>query len=668
MARAKLTDVLLAVNAAVNQDKVISKQRNKEYPLQVWYLLASFIAFLTICNFAALLYHRRRSRKPFSAGGERSPSTLQKLPSAAVHVFRTLAFRCTVHGEYIPPSMPRRFDEHTPVGDYAFNFTEFFLACAYIAVIFTWALINSTNLAGERFHPRYYANRSGFIAASQFPLLIALGMKNNIISFLTGVSFDKLNLLHRVVARVLMVLLWLHGGGRLQQDGKAENMEYFGEAWFRWGWVAVTALTMLSVLSFRPIRNRGYEFFLIAHFFVVIILLVGSYIHTKDTGEQHFVWPSFIVWGLDRFVRFMRTFVVNGGYLNLLGKGAGKDALAARVEVVSAHLLRVTLYLPDRFSWTPGQIAYLSVPRVSWTPWQSHPFTIASIDAGVSRDKSRSRDTSGSSSPQEKEGSAENVGGQAVDLCTPGYSKELVFLLRVRNGFTKRLLDVATNNEQHIPTFTAFVDGPYCTPPTVRGYGTVLLFAGESFVVPIIDEANNRLWRTGGSGVSFTLPLLLDLIHACKTGANPACGRVVFVWALRHIDEIAAISDTLCRALAGMDPQVLGLDIRIHVTTSVEDTDGDAESAETDVEKEGMGTKAKLLAFPCVHVCEGRPTVDEIVSTEVGAATGAVSVNVCGTRGLSEHVRRALRAGTSGSDVLQGGPSVCLHVEAFGNA
>lgn len=98
--------------------------------------------------------------------------------------------------------------------------------------------------------------------------------------------------------------------------------------------------------------------------------------------------------------------------------------------------------------------------------------------------------------------------------------------------------------------------------------------------------------------------------------------------------------------------------------------DCDEASAATDMEKGGDAATRRLLGFPYIRVCEGRPDVDEIVRTEIGAATGDMSVRnaVCGARTLTEHVQRALRGATSGADVLRGGPSVRLHVEAFGGA
>ncbi|KAF7337128.1 Ferric/cupric reductase transmembrane component 1 [Mycena venus] len=648
--RANLSSILDAAvdakkAAPVNPDKAPSIQRNYDYPKQIWYLLASFIALVSIYHFTTLFVARLCAPKAKSvpAGGRGRLSLIRCLPLAVVHVFRTVAFRITAS-----------------FGSYTLNVAEFFLACGYITAIFTWEFVNTTDLEGERFSLRYYANRAGHIAATQFPLLIALGMKNNIIGFLTGISFDKLNLLHRVVARVLCVVLWIHAGGRLKQNGAAENMQDFGEAWFRWGFVSVTALTMLCFLSVRPLRKRGYEMFIVAHFFVAVILLVGSFIHTKNQKTSRFVWPSFVLWGVDRLLRLLRIFVVNGGYLNLLRVGKSATPLEACVDVISAHLLRVTVCVPDRVSWAPGQVAYLSIPAISRTPWEAHPFSISSIDpgSGASSGAKTSQNTSGTSSRDEKtqeSESGEDAKTLVLPMTTSRYSKRkhLVFLIRVRGGFTKRLLTSAKNSESR--TFKVYVDGPYGSPPPMTGFGTVLLFSG-------------------GSGVSFTLPLLLDLIRKSKAKTNPTCGRVVFVWAIRRTEQIRAISDLLSSCLDAIESLGLGLDIRIHVTTSEEDTEDDATSANTDVEKGGECAPAgrvnnpnKLLALPFVQLVEGRPGVEQIIRSEIGTATGAISVNVCGPRGLAQHVRRALCTATSVSDVLCGGPSVKLHVEAFGN-
>ncbi|KAJ6601629.1 ferric reductase NAD binding domain-containing protein [Mycena sp. CBHHK59/15] len=623
---------------AVNPDRAPSHSRSYGYPKQIWYLLASFIALVSLCHFAMKLYSFLRLKNPsIDRAGPRSvrgPIALRRLPVAMSNVVRNIAFRLTI-----------------PFGgSYRVNFAEFFIGSAYIAILFTWALLNTTSIAGVHYSPQYYANRAGLIAATQFPLMIALGMKNNVLTFLTGISFDKLNVLHRVAARVLCVMLWIHGAGHIIENGSAGNRENLQEVWFRCGIMALSSLTLLCFLSIRPLRNRAYELFLAAHFCVALVFLCGAYYHAENNGLGYYLWPSLFVWGLDRFLRLVRIFLVNGGHSTLLStllRKNGPHPLHASIDVVFPQFLRVAVRRPDHFRWAAGQMAYLSIPSISAAPWETHPFTIASIDDDIRQtdgdNESPSRDES-----CEKGESVDSLHVAAEALSPTGYSKKLVFLLRVHDGFTKRLLNAALAPETGA-TFKAYIDGPYCNPPSIRGFGTVLFVCG-------------------GSGISFTLPLLLDLIRRANKGTNPECHKVTFVWAVRHAEHIKLISDTLSSALEGISDS-LAIDIRIHITACVEDTDGASYSVDPEKSESSLRTSEdKLQQVPCVRVFSGRPNVHAIVKSEVAAATGAMAVNVCGTGGMAEHVRSALRSSSSASDIIRGGPSVTLHVEAFGDS
>jgi ferric-chelate reductase len=123
----------------------------------------------------------------------------------------------------------------------------------------------------------------------------------------------------------------------------------------------------------------------------------------------------------------------------------GTDKCArGTVELLSEDTLRITLTrrMP---AWTAGQHAYLLLPGVSMLPTEAHPFTIASA-------------------PHSLDG-------------TPGSAeKELVFIVRTRGGFTRRLRERVRGG---MSKATAFVDGPYGAPPDLSEYSTCVLFAGE---------------------------------------------------------------------------------------------------------------------------------------------------------------------------------------------
>lgn len=124
------------------------------------------------------------------------------------------------------------------------------------------------------------------------------------------------------------------------------------------------------------------------------------------------------------------------------------------MELLSDDTVRLTLR--RRFSWIPGQHAYIILPTISNLPTEAHPFTIASIPESVDGAK----------------------------------DKDVVFLIRGRGGFTQRLRDHATRNG--VCTVPAYLDGPYGCPPDLRSFSTCILVAGGwyiYFVLFIVDTS-----------------------------------------------------------------------------------------------------------------------------------------------------------------------------------
>ena len=152
----------------------------------------------------------------------------------------------------------------------------------------------------------------------------------------------------------------------------------------------------------------------------------------------YYGWPSMVLWGLEYFLRLVRIVVYNFSYINPFGSKntASQDAT---VDVLTESVLRVTIHRPSYFHWRPGQSAYLSFSSVNAYPLESHPFTIATTDDATSSGE-----------------------------------KKLIFVFRVRNGFTKRLMHVASPDT----TYKVFINGPYGSPPILVGYNTIILIAG----------------------------------------------------------------------------------------------------------------------------------------------------------------------------------------------
>lgn len=146
-----------------------------------------------------------------------------------------------------------------------------------------------------------------------------------------------------------------------------------------------------------------------------------------------------VVWAFDRVLRAGRLL-----YNNRVVVSKDKQHCTATVELISSDTVRLTLR--RRFNWLPGQHAYIILPTVSDLPTEAHPFTIASIPEPLdSKDDSKDRD--------------------------------VVFLIRGRDGFTGRLREHAVDNG--ICTVPALVDGPYGCPPDLTRFSTSILIAGQ---------------------------------------------------------------------------------------------------------------------------------------------------------------------------------------------
>lgn len=82
------------------------------------------------------------------------------------------------------------------------------------------------------------AIRSGLMAIACVPILVALSGKANVVTFFTGISHERLNILHRWVAWISFALSLLHSLPYFV--GSAQNPVSGGEAqvkmqFYMWG-------------------------------------------------------------------------------------------------------------------------------------------------------------------------------------------------------------------------------------------------------------------------------------------------------------------------------------------------------------------------------------------------------------------------------------------------
>ncbi|KAI0725205.1 iron reductase [Fomitopsis betulina] len=585
-------------------DKALRVARAKGYPKEVWWFVACFIALVSLCQFGSWVANKisKTLRKADAEAGtdpSRGRFSVRHIPRAVINAYRVVAFRWTLN-----------------IGSsYTLNMADLVVSCAYLIALFIWEFINTTDVAGIKYDFKYWGNRAGTIATAQMPLVTALGTKNNVLSYITGISYEKLNFVHRMTARSLFALLWVHSGNKLYGLNWDRDPSYEIPT----GLAAMIALTILVFLSIRPVRENAYEFFFIVHFFMVAVFLIGGYFHANSEGFGSYVWPSFIIWALDRFIRVVRVLFANHLYFSWSGKRAHLDA---SVERLSPHFLRVRIARPTHFHWRPAQTAYLIMPTVSRLPTESHPFTISSV-----------------------EGQETKLLGEDAP-----YWNELVFLMNVRDGFTQRLAKVADTGKK----VKVLIEGPYGFTPDLTNDDTAILVSG-------------------GSGVTFTLPTLLGIVDDARAGKS-RCTKVIFIWAIRDSSHVSWISKALKQALE-LAPPSLKISVQIYVTAGEPPVTSEKAYDDDSVHNDASGSDEKgspapsLADFSAVSFNAGRPDLRAILRDEASVATGRMSVTVCGSQAIARACRSALSFPVSGpSTTLRGGPDVVLHVEAFGYA
>jgi len=159
----------------------------------------------------------------------------------------------------------------------------------------------------------------------------------------------------------------------------------------------------------------------------------------------------------------------------------------ARLVLIQDDAVKITI--PTTLKWAPGQHIFIRFPSIR--KFESHPFTIASIPA--------SKITSSVF------GDAE--GGDAE-------KNEIVVLLRPHTGLT---LELAKATKDMTVTIPAILDGPYGhAEASFRAYSEVLLLVG-------------------GSGVSYAIPVLTDLVRRMNEPSGESrCAKVELVWVMRR--------------------------------------------------------------------------------------------------------------------------------------
>lgn len=358
--------------------------------------------------------------------------------------------------------------------------------------------------------PLYYASiafgspplaiRAGMMSVALVPWVVALATKANPISVMTGVSHERLIVLHRWGAWICIFLALIHAipfwyQSTRDASGFATYKLYFFQHWyiFTTGISALAPLLFLGLHSLPVFRRMAYEFFVMLHIPVAWGFIGLMFWHCNNyLGSWSYLYATLAIMVLSWVMRFFFLNWTNPFRASFL---IGEESA---ITILPENAIKVTI--PTQKRWRPGQYVYLRMPGISL--FGNHPFTIASLCSA--------------DFPSE-------YGEEYRDMT-------LVF--RPFGGFTRKVFDTAHRKGPY-KTYRAFIDGPYGgMQRDMASFDQVIFFAG-------------------GSGITAIASQLLDLIKRMRDG-KATTTSIKVVWALKRPELMEWFKEELriCRECA----------------------------------------------------------------------------------------------------------------------
>ena len=376
----------------------------------------------------------------------------------------------------------------------------FIVSAALILVILYSFLPQPLYYATIRYGSPPLAIRAGMISVAMMPWIVALSMKANLISIITGIGHERLNVLHRWGGYICLILALIHTVPFYitpvwDQGALQVFQNYFVGQYYVYGTgvAALTPLIFLCVHSLPFLRSKMYELFVVLHVPASIVFLAMMFWHCNNyLTSWAYLWATTAIWLASYMIRL---FYLNWTKYWRMSWLCGEECA---LTVLPENAVKITI--PTQVRWRPGQFVYLRMPGISI--FENHPFTIASLCS---------------------EDFPSDYGEQYRDM---------VIVFRPFGGFTRKAINSALEKGPY-HTYRAFIDGPYGgMQRDLASFETVVLIAG-------------------GSGITAIVSQLLLLIKKMRDG-TAVTKQVQVIWALKRPETAEWFREELriCRQFA----------------------------------------------------------------------------------------------------------------------
>ncbi|KAF8866126.1 hypothetical protein BDZ45DRAFT_667984 [Acephala macrosclerotiorum] len=335
------------------------------------------------------------------------------------------------------------------------------------------------------------ADRFGIVFVANLPLLYLLAAKNQPLRFLTGRSYESLNIFHRRLGELLYFQGLFHTAGMIFVSYVLIRPNGFGLLRFlllpviALGLGAFFSYELLCFTSLSSFRQLWYELFLGLHIFLQIAALVFVFFH--HSVARPYVGLALAILLGDRLVYRLWT---------------KSTSLEARVEILEdretvklsstiirrpAGQLSAILGTSIAAGWAATDHIFITIPSLARKHiLQAHPFTIASAAPLPNEEKAH-----------------------------------LNLLIRAQDGFSRDLLRAAQIHK----TLNIRVDGPY----------------GSSHARHMLEDSDLALVVAGGSGIAVGWPLIQNLLDSTRSSDTEIASlfslrrqKIVLIWVIHQ--------------------------------------------------------------------------------------------------------------------------------------
>jgi hypothetical protein len=169
-------------------------------------------------------------------------------------------------------------------------------------------------------------------------VMVILGMRNNILTLMFGISYDRAIYVHKLMGVLSLAVTVVHALNGLNDTG-----------------IVLLSFICLMVASYL-IKPYWFEAFLYSHIISFIIIAPISVIH--DSKAQYFGYTS-ALWGLDILIRYIIR---------------GRKVVGAKIHHLPGDVMKISF--EKCFAYNAGQYCFLRIADVD--PIEFHPMSISS--------------------------------------------------------------------------------------------------------------------------------------------------------------------------------------------------------------------------------------------------------------------------------------------------